>query len=386
MSKKTGCLILQEIIYLDNASTTKPSEGVKRAVLEAMESFGNPSSMHRMGLAAEKIVKKSREQVAAVLGVEPGKVYFTSGGTEANNTAIFGAANSRRGKHVVTTQIEHPSVLAPFRALEEQGFAVTYLKPDKDGRIDLDAFSAALREDTVLASVMQVNNEVGTVQPVDKLKLLMQEKCPYALLHVDAVQGFGKTEIKPRQWGVDLVSVSAHKIHGLKGSGALYIGNGRIAPLISGGGQEKDLRSGTENVPGIAGFGAAAAELVNRNENTKALRLYLQEQLIKKIPDIKINGSGEHQSGYVLNVSFRGIKAEILLHMLEEQGIFVSTGSACSTNKPMPSHVLTAMGCTPEEVAGAVRFSFCGTESQEMLDKAADVTAEKVAEIRKYMR
>ncbi len=342
--------------------------------------------MHRLGLAAEKLVKKSREQVASVMGVEAGKIFFTSGGTEANNMAILGAANRKRGKHVITTQIEHPSVLASFKVLEEWGFQVTYLPPDKGGRISLDGFAEALREDTVLVSIMHVNNEVGTVQPVDQLKTIMRQKSPKALLHVDAVQGFGKTELKPKQWGIDLVSVSAHKIHGLKGTGALYIGNGKIKPLIIGGGQQKDMRSGTENVAGIAAFGAAAAETDSRNENAKAVRQYLQDKLLAAVPEIKINGSGEYQSGYVLSVSFRGIKAEILLHMLEDSGVYVSTGSACSTNKPMPSHVLTAMGCTPEEITGAVRFSFCGGEIREMMDRTAEITAEKVAEIRKYMR
>lgn len=381
MKKKTGCLFLEEIIYLDNAATTKPSEAAKKAAGEAMETFGNPSSMHRLGLAAEKLIKKSREQVAAVMGVDAGKVYFTSGGTEANNTAILGAANPKRGNHVITTKIEHPSVLTPFQALEERGFDVTYLAPDKDGRISIDELSAALRPETVLVSMMLVNNEVGTIQPVDLAKAVLKEKSPKALLHVDAVQGFGKTVFKPKQWGIDLVSASAHKIHGLKGTGALYV-NSKINPLLIGGGQEKDMRSGTENVVGIAAFGAAAAAC--RIAETQ--RSYLAEQLLSLVPDIQINGSGCYQSGYVLNVSFRGIKAEILLHMLEDENIYVSTGSACSANKPMPSHVLTAMGCTPAEIAGAVRFSFSGSETKAMMDKTARVTAAKVAEIRKYMR
>lgn len=378
--------MLEERIYLDNAATTAPSAAAKQAAIDAMEQFGNPSSMHRLGLAAEKIVEKSRAQVAGVLGVDAGKLYFTSGGTEANNTAILGACNPKLGNHVITTAIEHPSVLASFQALEAQGFSVTYLKPDKTGRIAVSDLEAALQPDTLLVSVMHVNNEVGTIQPIDQLKAVMQKKSPKALLHVDAVQGFGKTPIKPKQWGIDLVSASAHKIHGLKGTGALYIGSGKVRPLVIGGGQQKDMRSGTENVVGIAAFGAAAAETNPNSENANAMRTLLKDLLIQQVPDIQINGSAEYQSGYVLNVSFRGIKAEILLHMLEDCGIYVSTGSACSTNKPMPSHVLTAMGCTPAEITGAVRFSFCGEETREMMEKTAAVTAQKVAEIRKYMR
>lgn len=377
---------MEEIIYLDNASTTMPSAAAKQAAQAAMEAFGNPSSMHRLGLAAEKLLKKSREQVAGALGVETGKIYFTSGGTEANNMAIFGAVSRRRGGHIITTQIEHPSVLAPIRALENDGFSVTYLPPGRDGRIRSADFAAALRPDTVLASVMHVNNEVGTVQPVAELKRILREKAPRALFHVDAVQGFGKAELKPRQWGIDLLSVSAHKIHGLKGTGALYVAGGKINPLLVGGGQERDLRSGTENVVGIAAFGAAAGELCQGREDPGNMRQMLAEWLLDMVPDIQINGGEGCQSGYVLNVSFRGIKAEILLHMLEDCGIYVSTGSACSTNKPMPSPVLTAMGCTPTEIAGAVRFSFSGGETAEMMEKTARVTAQKVAEIRKYMR
>lgn len=371
------------MIYLDNASTTKPSKEAAEAVMTACESFGNPSSLHRLGLDAEKIITASKEAVAKVLGVDKKNIYFTSGGTESNNTAIFGAAhaNKKRGRHLITTKIEHPSVLEPFKLLEKEGFEVTFLDADADGKISLEQFEKALRPDTVLVSVMAVNNETGTIQPFGSLKEIMKKKSPNALLHCDAVQGFCKVDIKPKKFGIDLLSVSGHKIHALKGVGALYIAdNIHILPLVNGGGQQKNMRSGTENVPGIASLGAA----VNSYKPIdKLVRTELKNKLIEKIENISINGSDDN-SGYVLNVSFPGIKAEILLHSLEAKGIYVSTGSACSTNKPMPSHVLTAMGVPDENIKGAVRFSF----SNEPFDVefVAETVKTEVENIRKYVR
>lgn len=377
------------MIYLDNASTTKPSERAKEAVFAAMENFGNPSSMHRLGIDAEKIIKKSAENVAGVLGVRPEDIYFTSGGTEANNTAILGFCqkNKKRGRHIITTKIEHPSVLEPFRKLEKEGFEVTYIGVDKNGVLALDEFEKALREDTIFVSCMWVNNETGNIQPVDKLKEIMKKHAPNAALHVDAVQAFGKIECKPKKHGIDLLSLSAHKIHGIKGTGALYINSVNAEPLLIGGGQQKNMRSGTENVVGISALGAACMEisLASKFEKNAALKERLMKGILDKIPKVKVNGFGD-MSPYVLNISFLGIKAEILLHALEAQGIFVSTGSACSSNKPMPSHVLSAMGCSREEIMGAVRFSFGADINEGDIDTVVSVLEKEVGNIRKYMR
>ncbi len=377
------------MIYLDNASTTKPSEGVKQAVVEAMENFANPSSMHRLGILAEKTVKTARENVARVLGTEPGNVYFTSGGTEANNTAILGYCRRHRkeGMHIITTKIEHPSAAEPFKRLQAEGFQVTRIGVDKDGVIDLLEFENALREDTIFVSCMWVNNETGNIQPIDKLKPLMKKHSKKAVLHTDAVQAFGKIPTKPKMYGIDMLTLSGHKIHGVKGTGALYINNLQVEPYLIGGGQQKDIRSGTENVLGISALGKAAEEL-NIQENFQyvdQLRGALSKGILENIDNVKINGMGE-MSPYVLNVSFLGIKAEILLHALEAQGIYVSTGSACSTNKPMPSHVLSAMGLKREEIMGAVRFSFDKSITHEDIEKTITVLKNEVENIRKYVR
>ena len=374
------------VIYLDNAATTKPCEAAVKAAMTACEEFGNPSSLHRLGLGAEKLVKASRKSIADMLGASPDNIYFTSGGTEANNTAIFGAARASRKRHLITTEIEHPSVLEPFRQIEREGFTVDYIGVDSAGIIRLDELADKLCADTALVSVMHVNNETGSIQPVDKIKKLLDEKTDGALFHIDAVQSFGKLPVNVKKLGADFVSVSAHKINGLKGTGALYAANNHFSPLIVGGGQQKNMRSGTENVVGIAAFGAACERHKSSNADIFDLRERLLSGIEAEIPDVKYNGSRTDFSPYVLNVSFVGIKAEILLHSLEAKGIYVSTGSACSSNKPMPSHVLTAMGCTAKEIGGAVRFSFDNTVTQEDIDETVRVLAEEVAVIRKYMR
>ena len=371
------------MIYLDNASTTKPQKSATDAVLETFENFGNPSSLHGLGLASEKVIAKATESVAKALGVMPKNIYFTSGGTESNNTAILGycMANKKRGTHVITTKIEHPSVLEPFHILEKDGFSVTYLDVNENGEISLEQLEDALRDDTIFVSIMAVNNETGTIQPFDKAKSVMKKKSPKAVLHVDGVQGFLKVDIKPKAMGIDLLSISGHKIGGIKGTGALYMAdNIHINPLIAGGGQQKNMRSGTQNVPGIAAFGAACE---NYKPVQKAVREELKKKIEENIPNVKINGTNNN-SGYVLNVSFIGIKAEILLHTLEAKGIYVSTGSACSTNKPMPSYVLTAMGCNKKEIEGAIRMSFSDEEFD--IDFVVKTLKEEVENIRKYVR
>ena len=379
------------MIYLDNASTTKPSEAVKEAVKDAMECFGNPSSMHRLGIDAENIIKKAKENAAKIMSVDANNFYFTSGGTEANNTAILGYCrqNKKRGTKIITTQIEHPSVLTPFKMLEDEGFSVYYLKTDNFGLIDLDEFEKTLDEDTIFVSIMHVNNEIGSIMPISELKGIMKRHAPNAALHVDAVQSFGKIPLKPKQWGIDMVSASGHKIHGIKGTGILYIrDNIKVLPLLNGGGQQKNMRSGTENVVGIGAFSKACEEMQSYDlSHIGKLRQKLKEEIIKNIENVKINESKpESQAEYILNVSFLGIKAEILLHSLEVHNIYVSTGSACSTNKPMPSHVLTAIGCNKGEIDGAIRFSFSNEITENDIEEVIDALKKEVLTIRKYVR
>jgi cysteine desulfurase len=373
------------MIYLDNAATTQPSQTAVEAMCQAAKCFGNPSSLHGLGLEAEKLITNSRNIIAGILGVDAKSLYFTSGGTEANNTAIFGTAYDRikLGKHLITTKIEHPSVLEAFRKLESEGFEVTYLTPDSDGRISLDELEEALRDDTTLVSVMHINNETGVVQPISEIKSIMK-KSPKALLHCDCVQSFGKIDVKPQKWGIDLVSISAHKVHGFKGTGALYMAKPKIKPLLYGGEQQNEIRPGTENVGGIISFGAAAQECKINSPHMPMLRELMIEKL-QNINNIKINGSSEYNAGSVLNVSFIGIKAEILLHALEAKGVYVSTGSACSSHKPQPSHVLTAMGLAKKEIEGAVRISFDETTTKDEVLQAAEIIEKEVSNIRRYM-
>lgn len=379
------------MIYLDNASTTKPSSGVIDAISYAVNNFGNPSSLHRLGIDAENIIKKAKENASKILSVSPNNLYFTSGGTESNNTAIFGVchANMKKGKHIITSKIEHPSVLTPFKMLEEEGFEVSYIGIDKNGILDLEEFENELREDTIFASIMLVNNETGAIMPVDGLKSIMKKKSPNALLHIDAVQGFGKVSLKPKQWGVDLLSASGHKIHAIKGTGLLYVSdNVLIKPFICGGGQQKNMRSGTENVVGISAFSKACEEICDYDANRiNYLRERLKNGILENIERVKINEAiNEYQSGHILNVSFLGLRSEILLHSLEMHQIYVSTGSACSTNKPMPSHVLSAIGCSAEEIDSAIRFSFSEDITDADIDKTIDALKKEVATIRKYVR
>ncbi len=374
------------MIYLDNAATTKPCREAVDAVMNACAEFGNPSSLHRLGLGAEKIIKNAKKSVADLMGAAPENIYFTSGGTEANNMAIFGAARASRKKHIITTKIEHPSVLEPFRRLEREGFFVDYIGVDAQGTVNLDELYKRLDSDAALVSMMHVNDETGTVQPVEEVRQIIKERAPDALFHIDAVQSYAKLPLQVKKLGADLISVSAHKINALKGCGALYIGQGRIEPLIIGGGQQKNMRSGTENVTGIAAFGAAArVHKADNRERIAELRKRLKDGIFERIPDVKYNG-GESFSPYVLNVSFLGIKAEILLHSLEARRIYVSTVSACSSNKPMPSHVLSAMGCTPKEIEGAIRMSFDNTLAEPDIELALCALCDEVAKIRKYMR
>ena len=381
-------------VYLDNSSTTMPYREVAEIMAKTLtEDFGNPSSLHTLGLTAERYVKSARKAVASALGALEEEIYFTSGGTEADSTAIFGAARARRrsGNKIVTTGVEHPAVIEAVKRLEEDGWQVEYVGVDRKCRLDLEALQNALSPDVALITVMTVNNETGTVMPIEEIARIKDEfnrkhGCDI-LLHTDAVQAFGKLRVPLR--GVDLVSVSGHKVCGPKGIGALYVRKGlSIPPFLVGGGQERNVRSGTENVPGIAGFGKAAEILqIDAEARVKAMeeaRTRLLAGLRAEIGDIVVNSpEGEEACPSVLNVSFLGVRGEVLLHTLEQDGIFVSTGSACSSNKKGRSHVLNAMGLTEKEIEGAVRFSFCERNSAAEMDYVIDKTKQAVARFRK---
>lgn len=375
------------MIYLDNAATTKPCKAAIESMLSVVEEFGNPSSLHGMGLAAEKKINAAKHTISGMLGGTAGNIYFTSGGTEANNLAVIGSAlaKKREGSRVIVSAIEHPSVLEAARYLSDTGYDVKYAPVDIEGRMDINAFFDLVTPETVVVSVMHVNNETGVIQPIEELSKIVKRKAAKAVFHCDCVQSFGKLPVNINRLGVDMISISAHKIHAFKGCGALYTRNTKISPMIHGGEQQSGLRPGTENIGGILAFAAAAKECSNANDKMKMKRQFMIDELKAIMPDIVVNGSDEYNSGSVLNVSFSGIKAEILLHALERRGIYVSTGSACSSHKPQPSHVLTAMGVHQKLIAGAVRISFCEGTTVEELKKAATTIAEEAKTIRRYM-
>lgn len=388
MAKKN---IAGRIIYLDNSATTAALPEVVEVVREALLSiYGNPSSLHGMGLAAERILRQAREEVARLLGAEPGEIYFTSGGTEANNWALRGLAYSlrRRGRHIVTTAVEHASVLETCRLLEKEGFSVTYLPVDGQGVVRLEALENALQEDTILVSIMSVNNELGTVQPLEEISKIMRAKSS-ALLHVDHIQGYGKIQLDLKKLQIAALSLSAHKLHGPKGVGALYLRRDlHILPLLVGGDQERGLRAGTENVPGIAGFGVAASltrqSLPASEARMRRLKMLLAERLLSQIPDTYLNGPPPASGApHILNVSFLGLKAEVLVHMLEEKGIYVSTGSACHSRRRDISHVLKALGLPRSRIEGAIRISLSRFNTEEEMEEAARAIRDCVAELRK---
>ncbi|MBE6034671.1 MAG: cysteine desulfurase [Clostridiales bacterium] len=388
-------------VYLDNSATTKPYSAVTDKMVEYMkEDFGNPSSLHRLGISAEKAVKSARKSVAEALTVREDELIFTSGGTEADNTALIGAASARqrRGKKIITTAIEHPAVLEAAGRLESKGFIVEYIEVDEKGLVDLRALQEALTEDTLLLSIMGVNNEVGTIEPIQEIVQIKNEYNKThgtdVLLHVDAVQAFGKLPLQSN--GIDMIAVSGHKIHGPKGIGALYVRKGlTIEPYMIGGGQERHMRSGTENVPAIVGFGQAAKAAKEdfdlRIKNMSSAREYLLEGIKTEIKDIKINGaekdSLDWDSGMccpsVLNISFLGTRGEVLLHTLEQDGIYVSTGSACSSNKKGRSHVLKAMRLKDKEIEGAIRFSFSEFNTIEEMQYVLEHLKAAVAKFRR---
>ena len=380
--------------YLDNSATTRCSEGAAAMVMKVMrEDFGNPSSMHTKGVEAEHYIRAAKDFFAKNLKVDEKEIYFTSGGTESNNLALIGSAmaNKRSGNHLITTSVEHASVDNPMKYLEEQGFEVTYLPVDQDGIVSLEALKEALRPETILVSVMYVNNEVGAIQPVDEIAKLVKDYDSKIIFHVDAIQAYGKYRIWPKKEGIDLLSVSGHKIHGPKGTGILYVNSKlKIHPLILGGGQQKGMRSGTENVPGIAGLAEAAKECYE-NLDEKIDRLYaLKERFVKQIEeldDVKVNGrTGRDSAPHIVSVSFRDVRSEVLLHALEEKGIYVSAGSACSSNKPAVSHTLKSMGVEKDLLGSTIRFSFCFETTEEETDYCVRELRELLPMLRRYVR
>lgn len=381
-------------IYLDNSATTKVFPEVAQLMQKMMlEDYGNPSSMHFKGMAAERAVKEARVQIAHTLRVDEKEILFTSCGTESDNIALIGCAlaNRRAGKHLITTRIEHPAILETMRFLEEEGFEVTYLNVDQDGRLRLSELENAIRPDTILVSVMHTNNEIGALEPIAEIGELIKRKNPNTLFHVDAVQGYGKAWIRPRQMKIDLLSASGHKIHAPKGIGFLYIRDKvKIRPILFGGGQQKGMRSGTENVPSIAGLGLAAQmiyeHLDEEMEQMYTLRDFFVQEL-RKLPDVTVNGKdGRETAPHVVSASIRGIRAEVLLHALEEKGICVSSGSACATNHPQTSATLKAIGVPKELLDATLRFSFSVFTTKEELELTLAALQEIVPMLRRYSR
>ncbi|MBR4309190.1 MAG: cysteine desulfurase [Oscillospiraceae bacterium] len=369
------------MIYLDNAATTKPCGACVEAVTEAMtEGWANPSALYHFGVDAARLLRKCRGDVAQALGGETDRVFFTSGGTEADNWAIFGAVErlGKRGKHIITTAVEHSAVLNPMRKLEEQGYEVTYLQPDGEGRISVESLQQALRKDTILVSIMMVNNESGAVMPIERMAKLTHRICPNALFHTDAVQGFFKIPFRASSLGADMISVSAHKIHGCKGAGALYLRPGlKLPPLLMGGGQEGGLRSGTEGMPLIAGFAAACREnLPRRMEHIghqNALKARLQEAL-SRMEGVHLLGAQE--APHIVNVAVPGLRSQGLLNKLQDHNICVSAGSACS--KGHRSHVLEAMGVDPVLIDGSIRISLSGDTTEEEIYQFVQALKESI--------
>ncbi len=392
-------------VYLDNSATTKITDGARDIMLEVMcKDYGNPSSLHMMGVIAEKYMKESALQIADCLKVNPKEIIFTSGGTESNNLALIGAARTyqRLGKHIITTNIEHPSVHQPLLFLEENGYKIDYIPVDKAGKIIKDRLYSLINDDTLIVSVMYVNNEIGSVQDIDEIAREIKAIKRDVIFHVDCVQAFGKYRLYPKRVGIDLLSISGHKIHGPKGIGALYVSdNIRLKPIIYGGGHQRGLRSGTENVPAIAGLGQAAKEIYEGFE-MKVQRMYELKQFllreISKLEGIFINGLPmestedflmEHirqTAPHIVSVSISGIKSEVLLHALEERGIYISTGSACSSHHPQPSATLNAIGIPMDLMSSTIRFSLSENTTREEIVYTMEQIEDVLPILRKFTR
>ena len=392
-------------VYLDNSATTKPSVGVKEKMLQALDQdYGNPSSMHRMGVRAEQYMKEAAAILANSLKVEAKEIIFTSGGTEANNLALIGTAmaNRRRANHVITTRIEHPSVHQAVVYLEENGFEISFIPVDPSGKIIKQKLYELIKENTLMVSMMYVNNEIGSVQDVTEIATELKNRKKDIIIHVDAVQAFGKYRIHPKRQGIDLLSLSGHKIHGPKGIGALYVNDKvKINPTMFGGGHQRGLRSGTENVPGIAGLGQAVKELYT-DFDQKIMRMYdlkqkfLQE--VSKLEGVSVNGMTpecletfelealKKTAPHIMSVSFQGVRSEVFLHALEDKGVFVSSGSACSSHHPTPSVTLTAIGLPKDLMESTLRFSMSELTTTEEIEYTLEQIKQIVPMLRRYTR
>lgn len=384
--------------YLDNSATTRCSDRACQLMVDLLtKDYGNPSSLHMKGIEAERFVETAKKKIAKTLRVSEKEIIFTSGGTESNNLAIIGAAmaNRRAGNHIITTSIEHASVENPMEFLKEQGFDITYLSVDENGIISLEELEEAVTEQTILVSMMQVNNEIGAIEPVAEAAELIKKKNPATLIHVDAIQSYGKMYIYPKKLGIDMLSVSGHKIHGPKGSGFLWVkGKTKLKPLILGGGQQKGMRSGTENVPAIAGLGEAAEEIYENLDEKRAHLYGLKQRFIdgiEKLEGTHVNGkTGEDSAPHIVSVSFEGIRSEVLLHSLEDRGIYVSSGSACSSNnhagKQKGSKTLRNIHLKENLLDSTLRFSFSVHTTEEEIDYALEVLGELLPVLKKYTR
>lgn len=381
-------------IYFDNGATTRALPQVREIMDEVLEKeYGNPSSMHMKGFDAEKYVNHAKEIIAKSLKVDPKEIYFTSGGTEANNLALIGTAfaNKRERKHIITSCIEHASVYNPLSFLEDEGFEVTYLPVDEHGIVDLEALKKALRKDTLMVSIMCVNNEIGAIEPVGEIGKIVKSFDPKILFHTDCIQAYGKLNCYPKKWKADMISVSGHKIHGPKGIGFIYIKNGtKIKPIIWGGNQQKGMRSGTENVPGIAGLSLAAKTIYdNLDKKVEKMRMLKQHFIegVEKIENTTIHGLYDETSApHIISVGIAGIRSEVLLHALEDKGIYVSSGSACASNHPQISGVLKGIGARQEFLDATLRFSMSEFTTMEEIDYTLDALYNIVPMLRRYTR
>lgn len=380
---------------MDNSATTRCFNSVAELMTRVMcTDYGNPSSLHMKGVEAERYVRYAKEVIARNLKVNEKEILFTSGGTESDNLALIGAAmaNCRAGRHLITTRIEHPAILQTMRYLENQGFRVTYLPVDECGVLRLEDLRRALTDETILVSIMYANNEIGAKQPVEEAGALVKQWNPNIVFHVDAVQGYGKCRIYPKRMNIDLLSVSAHKIHGPKGVGFLYKNEKvKVTPIVYGGGQQKGMRSGTENVPGIAGLAKAVEEIYCRLDEEVEQLYRLRERFVEgvlEIPDVKVNGPrGREGAPHIVSVSVRGVRSEVMLHALEEKGIYVSAGSACASNKAAAaSETLKAIGVEKNLLDSTIRFSFSVFTTREEIDYTLHTLYEMIPMLRRYTR
>lgn len=392
-------------VYLDNSATTQVTEKVRDLVIKVLyEDYGNPSSMHRIGVKAEQYMKNAASTIANCLKVEPKEIIFTSGGTESNNLALVGAAmaNKRRGKHIITTAIEHPSIHQPLQYLKENGFEIDFIPVDNTGKIMKDKLYEMIKEDTILVSIMYVNNEIGAVQDIDEIAIELKKRKKDILFHVDAVQAFGKYRIHPKKEGIDLLTFSGHKIHGPKGSGALYVNDKvKINPILFGGGHQRGFRSGTENVPAIAGLGQAVEELY-LDFDQKMAKLYELKQTflreVSQLEGVQINGLSKEGTSaleleqlkktapHIMSVSFHRIRSEVFLHALEDKGVYISAGSACSAHHPQPSVTLTAIGIQKELMDSTLRFSMSDRTTMEEIEYTLEQIKTILPILKKYTR